>query len=374
MNATRVVLLGLGLGFLVGLTGGCGEPMEDGKTAKVMTDAGSKGAEEADDKASADRPTPDPAGHLVVDSAMKDLGTVDPGQSVKVEFILTNDGEGTVTIVGKPGSDCGCTVARLTKNTLKPGESTTLKVTYRASKRPGKAVKKVWVNVKPPSKPRKLTMRFQATISKQVNVTPETWKFQLRDVPDNSTPLVLESTKGTPFKITGFTATGDVLALTYDPEIAAVRHELPITLDMTKLRDTPKGTVTVKTTHTKAESISVQFDTVLPFRAEPRRKVFRRVQPGKTETATLTIISNYEEEFELGEITSENQILNVTGTNKVEGGYRVTVTFQPPEEGKARVIKDTLIVGIKDRPDDSLKIQFSGIIRPAKTVTPTKKK
>ena len=299
------------------------------------------------------------AGVLSVDKVTLDLGVVEPGASVAGQYVLTNTGDGPLHIAGT-GHSCQCTVAKLGTKLLQPGESTMMGVTYNAGQNPGKVTKRVWVNVKPPSGPRKLTMTFKAEVKRHIEAEPASWQFELRDVPGNSVPLTLKSDDGTVFRVTSVTVSGKVAQLSFDPASEQAEHTLPIEVSREMLRKTWRGAVSIVTTHPKAKTVSVPFTTLLPFRAEPRRKVFRNLDLGQEERAVITVVSNYGEAFELDEISSDKGMVEVVSRTAAEGGYKLTTVFKVPEKTVSRQLKDTLRVAIKGRPEDKLEVVYYG--------------
>ncbi len=113
------------------------------------------------------------AGHLVADRTDYDFGTIEPKQKLNGKYILTNDGKETIEINKQIGKSCGCTTPKLDSYILKPGESTTLSFSYKASTRPGKVKKKVWVTTKPTALPAKLTLTHSAKIRKIMDIKPK---------------------------------------------------------------------------------------------------------------------------------------------------------------------------------------------------------
>jgi hypothetical protein len=58
-----------------------------------------------------------------------DFGEISSTGPVSQTFQVRNAGQGTLTIIGASTS-CGCTTAEVDKDQLRPGETTTLTVTY----------------------------------------------------------------------------------------------------------------------------------------------------------------------------------------------------------------------------------------------------
>ncbi len=73
-----------------------------------------------------------------------DFGDVEQGQIVSHNFDIFNTGDDLLKITNIKTS-CGCTVVQPDKKVLKPGESTTIKVSFDSGKRRGKQRKHVYV-------------------------------------------------------------------------------------------------------------------------------------------------------------------------------------------------------------------------------------
>jgi uncharacterized membrane protein len=86
------------------------------------------------------------------DQTEYNYGKIKAGDKVTHEFRLTNTGKKPL-IIRKVKASCGCTVAAPEKNELKPGESTSIKVTFDSTGRAGKDSKSVTVITNDPRQP-----------------------------------------------------------------------------------------------------------------------------------------------------------------------------------------------------------------------------
>lgn len=81
---------------------------------------------------------------IAVSSETFDFGDIKPGEIVKHNFTIANNGDDILRIENVITS-CGCTAAELTKRELKPGESVPLGVEFNSTGRSGQQVKYISV-------------------------------------------------------------------------------------------------------------------------------------------------------------------------------------------------------------------------------------
>ena len=80
---------------------------------------------------------------ITFDKKEHDFGTINDGDIVETVFVFTNTGNSDLIIFNASAS-CGCTVPEYPQNeNIKPGESSSLKVRFDTSNKPGKQMKTV---------------------------------------------------------------------------------------------------------------------------------------------------------------------------------------------------------------------------------------
>ena len=295
------------------------------------------------------------AGKLSVNKLIYDFGQVEPSKKVKGEYILTNSGKGVLEIVRPVKSSCGCTVPELKTYILQPGESVPLVVTFKAPDHPGKTSKTITVITKSPSSPKSTTLKITAEIIRHITVTPTRLELHIRkDSPNRE--IVLNSFDGQPFSVVGFTSTGNALKLIFDKNTKAKRHVLPIQINLDRLRQQQRGSLVVRVDHPKVKSISVFYQSLKPFAAKPATRYFSKAKPGQSINSTVTIISNFGEPFELDQVRSEKGHVEILSTTKSPDGYRIDFTLKIPKDQKSGIIRDHLLIDIKNRKDDPIKV------------------
>jgi len=89
---------------------------------------------------------------LIFEETSHDFGSIKSGDVVSTEFTFTNTG-GSDLNIRKTKANCGCTVSKPEKTTLKPGESSILKVTFNSERRKGTQHKSVTIFSNDPSAP-----------------------------------------------------------------------------------------------------------------------------------------------------------------------------------------------------------------------------
>lgn len=89
---------------------------------------------------------------LTLAKTSHDFGNIQEGQVVKTEFIFTNTGKSILNI-RETKANCGCTVSKPEKDTLAPGESSKITVTFNSNGRKGKQQKMVTIFSNDPKAP-----------------------------------------------------------------------------------------------------------------------------------------------------------------------------------------------------------------------------
>ena len=89
---------------------------------------------------------------LVLDTQPYDFGKVAPDALLRHTFALSNGGTEPL-VLGRVSTSCGCTTGLLGKDTLEPGESTELAVTFNTAGLRGRSRKTVQIASNDPANP-----------------------------------------------------------------------------------------------------------------------------------------------------------------------------------------------------------------------------
>ena len=307
----------------------------------------------------------DDAGMLAIDRLKHDFGEVEPQKRYTTEFTLTNKGKQALEL-NQPKGSCSCTVPTLKETKLEPGASVKMPVTYKAKNNPGKVSVTVTVTTKAPGKPDKHRITLTSNVTRYITATPNRMVFQVRETAENP-EMVLSSDKGESFKITGFTCVGQVAELVFDKELASARHDLELEVNLANLRKVNRGSITIRTDHPKLKTVNIYFTAEKAFVSQPGSRSLARLRPGETRSTFVTIVSNFGEEFEIGEITSKKGNIEVTDTEKTDDGYKIKFDFIVPADKKQGYVVDHLEVPIKGRENEVVSVRCYAQVRPEVT-------
>ena len=89
---------------------------------------------------------------LQIDKNLHEFGNIKEGTIAETEFVITNTGQQELNI-RKTKANCGCTVSAPEKDTLQPGESSKIKVTFNTKGRKGNQYKTVTIFSNDPTAP-----------------------------------------------------------------------------------------------------------------------------------------------------------------------------------------------------------------------------
>ena len=107
------------------------------------------------------------APRIAVEPAAFDFGQLRPGHRVQRQFVVKNYGGADLEITNV-ATTCGCTAALLDRQTIKPGRSATLRVTFDTREDRGKVSRSVLVQSNDPARPR-VELKLEATVVPESN-------------------------------------------------------------------------------------------------------------------------------------------------------------------------------------------------------------
>jgi len=103
------------------------------------------------------------AARIFFPESKHDFGDVKQGDAVTTDFVFSNKGKSELDIY-KIKTSCGCTVSETQKSKLKPGESSSIKVTFNSAGHNGKDQKEITIYSNDPVTP-EYTLKIVSNIS-----------------------------------------------------------------------------------------------------------------------------------------------------------------------------------------------------------------
>jgi hypothetical protein len=275
-----------------------------------------------------------------------DFGDISPGTKNPCEFKFTNTGNALLKI-GKIKCSCGCTIATLDKTDYAPGESGILKIVYSASSSPGTTRKSCSI----PSNDKKtptVVLTITAKIARKVEYEPQRLNLLVKGENAGCPEITLTSLDKQPFAIKHFKSTGDSLTADYDTLVKATKFVLRPKIDIEKVQKGPRGQVEIGLTHPGCKSVRIIFETMAEFKTDPRVVYVRDAEVQKPVIKKFTVLSNYNEDFEIESTSSQKGFVKVLTQKKIVLGYEFELQITPPtSESKRRVFTDVFTVKLK---------------------------
>ena len=348
------------------MVSGCTSPNQPDKSAQTAPAVSQLTVPQTTQSAVAnpDEKRRDDAGLLTSDKPSIDFGDVDPMEEFTGKFILRNVGKEPLTII-KTEQSCSCTVGKLdVPKVVQPGQSLPLDISFVTPANPGRIIQMVTLIIKAPAQPQRLGLTVTANVKKLVTFQPEQLEFQLRKDTPGPNQIVVESTDGKSFTLAGYSFSNNAVVLSYDTKAKATRHVLKVDkIDLDKLRLVSSGVLEIKVNHPKISSLKIPFHVITPFSVHPPTVRFFELQPGKPQTLTLSIVSNFHENFNLGNIKGDKGLVKVTNTDKTTDGYRLTLEMTVPGDSSKTIYMEQLTIEIADHPKDAFIVQCVGYVK-----------
>lgn len=255
---------------------------------------------------------------LAFDSTYHDFGKLAPDTRAVHRFKVTNVGDGLLRSI-RLFPTCGCTSALVGRNSLEPGESTEVEVTFNAAGFKGLVRKTVEVVTDAPAAP-STTLSFMADVQGPVSVASEDVYFQELTPKDRRKASVkLESATGQPMDVTDMELSeAPWLGVATRPAGRDVFVDLEL-LARALPKDKPSGTdtLTVHVSNPRASlvSLKVHWEKLLPVVATPARIAWAQ-GAGQELTASVLLTARDKKPFRILSARTTSPLIQVKGLAK----------------------------------------------------------
>lgn len=202
--------------------------------------------------------------NLIFDQPVFDFGRVAQGKTINHAFTFRNTGDAPATI-GKVDSSCGCTVANVSSQVLKPGARGEIKASFNSSDFGGPVIKEVYVHSNDPRKAI-ITLTMKGFIVEDMAVTPK--QIDLGVVKKGvrkEASITIENSGTKPLRILSVKTPSPHAAISWKKTLLKPGESCKIRLSVTP-RDAQRfisGYLTIKTDNPARPEKTVPFYAVL---------------------------------------------------------------------------------------------------------------
>ncbi|MHC4528229.1 MAG: DUF1573 domain-containing protein, partial [Planctomycetota bacterium] len=362
MKHRRYILAAMAICAVLALQTGCDEPTALERPTTDAAEPAPPVLPPSDTDKGPSEPVPEPPPQVVpkaeppaqigtpkitFEKVLHDFGKIEPATTSICEFAFTNTGDGPLEI-RRVRTCCGIR-AKLKdgKKVYKPQESGTVMVTFNSARFRGVLEKVLHVLSNDIEQPR-APLRIRAIIVKKVQPDPAQLKLSLRDKNAGCPNITLTSTDGQPFAVKGFSSTDDFITAPFDSSADATQVILEPKVDMAKLRSVSNGKVRISLTHPKCSVLTIPFEVLAEFTAEPASIMIRDVEPEKPIRKEVWVVNNYDQDFEVESATSRKGMVKLLRQEKVGKRYKLELEITPPAvKSQTRIFYDKFIVNMK---------------------------
>jgi hypothetical protein len=282
---------------------------------------------------------------IAFENTVYDFGEIGADRKYTGQFKFRNTGNGVLKI-----SDvykcCGAVVT-LDKKELSPGESGTLKVEYNSGRRAGPVAKQIRVFSNDKTNP-KVALTIKAQVVIKVDYQPQSINLFLKKENAGCPKITITSLDKQPFSIRSFQSTGGSITADIDPSVKATEFVLELKVDLEKLQKRASGLISINLTHPELDKVTIRFVTKERFELKPTGVFLLNPRPLEPNINKVSVVSNYDEAFEIESTSSENGMAKVINIQEIKDGYRLDIEITPPApEGETRMFTDFVDVNLK---------------------------
>jgi len=308
-------------------TGSVAEGLEMGnKEARLVPDTGQAGPK------------------VTFDEVVYDFGEVAARRKYTGEFKFRNTGNETLRITDV--KKCCGAVVELDKEELAPGEIGVLKVEYLSGPNASVTRRRLYVSSNDKANPR-VELTIMAKVVPKVTCEPRRLELVLKDENAGCPDITLTSVDKQPFSVTAFRSTGDSIAVDVDPSVEASQFVLKPKIDLEKLQNRSVGFISIDLTHPDCKKLTLSFSTLLRFEFKPRSIMVFNREPGRPTVKKISLVSNYNEDFEVESTSSEKGLASVLNQRKTGKGYEFDVEIAAPPPDETGRFSDILYLHLK---------------------------
>ena len=281
---------------------------------------------------------------ITFEDTVYDFGEVSSSRKYTGQFRFKNTGSGVLKITDV--KKCCGAVVTLDKEELAPGENGTLKVEYNTGRSSGLMSRQLSVYSNDKTNP-KVALTIKAQVLIRVDYQPQRIELLLNKDNAGCPKITITSLDKQPFSIKSFQSTGQTITADVDPSVEATKFVLQPKVDPDKHQEHLSGLVSISLTHPELDKVNIYFLTKQRFQLIPSGVFLLNPRPQEPNINKVSIVSNYDEDFEIESTSSEKGMAKVLSQRAIAGGYRLEVEITPPAPNETRMFEDVVNVNLK---------------------------
>lgn len=296
---------------------------------------------------------------IAIEKPLLDLGEIGTDSKRTGEFRFTNAGNAPLKILQIHGC-CGVTTRGVEAGQeYAPGQRGVLEFELPAGSMPVSG--RTWELRLQTNDPEHslVSLVIKASIVRRVVVDPLRITLFLKKENAGCRDITIRSLDAIPFSITSVKSIGNVISADFDPAVKATEFVLKPRVEMAKLSTNRKGSVSIDLTHPECANLRVLFDVLPEFTVNPLNLMIFNLRPDQPVQREVWILSNYQDDFEIESVSSQNGRITLLEKKKVGNRYQLQVQIKvPPKEGDTTIAADVLNVKIQG--GETVSIPFRG--------------
>jgi hypothetical protein len=300
---------------------------------------------------------------IQVEKLLQDFGDIGPDTTHNLRFGFKSTGTAPLKIV-KVGACCG-SVVRGVKDGQEyvPGESGAVEIEFHGGSYPGPIVRRLTLQTNDPNQSF-VNFMIKANVVLRIEHQPQRLSLFLKKENAGCSDITIKSLDGQPFSITSFRSTANTLTAEFNPDQKATEFVLKPKADMEKLRRNTSGQISIDLTHPDCKNLRISYDVLPEFTVTPAQLILPSLKVGEPVQRDIWIINNYRDDFEIESVSSQQGIIKLIESKKVQdtaagdksvpasevGGtrYHLRVEIVPPTtQDNRNVVSDALQIKIK---------------------------
>ena len=280
------------------------------------------------------------------------FGTVKPGDKVRHDFKVTNNGNKTLEITEVRPS-CGCTTAGKWTRTIAPQETGIIPIQLDTGRFKGDLTKTIVVKSNDPKRSQ-VTLKIKGNIWEPVRISSRTVVFP------SSADSSVAATKSIKIinqvdevlEITNLQVHSTVFTARLEPVVEGKEFNLVVSTVPPLKEGLNRTTITMRTSNLDLPSISINaFASVLPaVQVIPQKIVLPKAKLDAQVKRYVTVINRRAGDFAVSDLKTTVEGVNISST-EIQKGKRVTISLVFPKGFEMPKSQKISLTGKTNRPE-----------------------